>query len=451
MPDDPLFPKLMILLILILINAFFAAAEIAVISLSESRLKKQAEEGDKKARQLLKLTQAPDHFLSAIQIAITLAGFLSSAFAADTFSDPLVKWLVEERGVTALDSRALNSVMVVLITIVLSYFSLVLGELVPKRIAMKKTQAVARFTLGPVRAVAAVFRPVIWLLSKSTNGVLRLLRIDPNADQEDVSEDEIRMMVDLGEERGTIEASEKELIENIFEFNNTTAEDVMVHRTDMVMVWAQDTNEDILNAILTSGRSRFPVYEEDADHIVGVLNTRDFLLNAQAEHPKPLSELLRPAYFVPDSVRTDVLFRDMQSKKVHMAIVVDEYGGTSGLVTMEDLLEEIVGSIYDEFDPLEEQDIEQIEPGVWKVSGSCDLERVAQALEMEFPEEEESDTLGGLVFAQLSVIPEDGAQLEVDARGLRIKVLNFTDRRVEWALVSKPEDIRQKTKPNEQI
>ena len=443
MPDDPLFPKLMILLILILINAFFAAAEIAVISLSETRLKKQAEEGDKKARQLLKLTQAPDHFLSAIQIAITLAGFLSSAFAADTFSDPLVKWLVEERGVTALDSRALNSVMVVLITIVLSYFSLVLGELVPKRIAMKKTQAVARFTLGPVRAVAAVFRPVIWLLSKSTNGVLCLLRIDPNADQEDVSEDEIRMMVDLGEERGAIEASEKELIENIFEFNNTTAEDVMVHRTDMVMVWAQDTNEDIVNTILTSGRSRFPVYEEDADHIVGVLNTRDFLLNAQAEHPKPLSELLRPAYFVPDSVRTDVLFRDMQSKKVHMAIVVDEYGGTSGLVTMEDLLEEIVGSIYDEFDPLEEQDIEQIEPGVWKVSGSCDLERVAQALEMEFPEEEGSDTLGGLVFAQLSVIPEDGTQIEVDARGLHIRVLNFTDRRVEWALVSRQEPVRE--------
>lgn len=441
MPDDPLLPKLIVLVILILINAFFAGAEIAVISLSETRLKRQAEEGDKKAQRLLKLTQTPDHFLSAIQIAITLAGFLSSAFAADSFSDPLVTWLVEQKGVTALEPRALNNIMVVLITIVLSYFSLVLGELVPKRIAMKKTEAVARFTLGPVCAVAAVFRPVVWLLSKSTNGVLRLLHIDPNADQEDVSEDEIRMMVDLGEERGAIEASEKELIENIFEFNNTTAEDVMVHRTDMVMVWAQDTNEDILNAILTSGRSRFPVYEEDADHIVGILNTRDFLLSAQEERPKPLSELLRPAYFVPESVRTDVLFRDMQSKKVHMAIVVDEYGGTSGLVTMEDLLEEIVGNIYDEFDPLEEKDIEQIEPGVWKVSGSCDLERVAQALEAEFPEEEESDTLGGLVFAQLSVIPEDGAQLEVDACGLHIKVLNFTDRRVEWALVSKLEPV----------
>ncbi len=256
-----------------------------------------------------------------------------------------------------------------------------------------------------------------------------------------MSEDEILMMVDLGEERGAIEASEKELIENIFEFNNTTAEDVMVHRTDMVMVWAEDTNEDVVNAILTSGRSRFPVYKEDADHIVGILNTRDFLLSAQEDQPRPLSELLRPAYFVPESVRTDVLFRDMQSKKVHMAIVVDEYGGTSGLVTMEDLLEEIVGNIYDEFDPLEEKDIEQAEPGVWKVSGSCDLERVAQVLEMEFPEEEESDTLGGLVFAQLSVIPEDGSQLEVDACGLHIKVLNFNDRRVEWALVSRAEPV----------
>ena len=439
MSDDPFLPKLLLLVILVLINAFFAAAEIAVISLSETKLRHQAEEGDKKAQRLLKLTQAPDHFLSAIQIAITLAGFLSSAFAADSFSDPLVTWLVEEKGVTALDPHALNNLMVVLITLVLSYFSLVLGELVPKRIAMKKTEGVARFTAGAVSAVAVVFRPVIWLLSKSTNGVLRLLHIDPRADQEDVSEDEIRMMVDLGEERGAIETSEKELIENIFEFNNTTAEDVMVHRTDMVMVWVQDTGEEVLSTILSSGRSRFPVYEEDADHIVGILNTRDFLLNAQEAEPRPLAELLRPAYFVPESVRTDVLFRDMQGKKVHMAIVVDEYGGTSGLVTMEDLLEEIVGNIYDEFDPQEEKDIEQVEPGVWKASGSCPLEQIAQALEMEFPEEEESDTLGGLVFAQLSVIPEDGAQLEVDACGLRIQVRSFADRRVEWALVSKLE------------
>ena len=437
MPEDPLLPKIIVLVVLILSNAFFAAAEIAVISLSEAKLRRQAEEGDKKAKRLLTLMQAPDHFLSAIQVAITLAGFLSSAFAADSFSDPLVRWLTEDLGFTALPASTLNTLAVVLITIILSYFSLVLGELVPKRLAMKKTEGVARFTVGTVAAVAAVFRPVIWFLSKSTNGVLRLMHIDPKADEERVSEDEIRMMVDLGEERGDIETAEKELIENIFEFNNTTAEDVMIHRTDMVMLWVEDTDEDIVRTIRESGLSRFPVYEENADDIIGLLSTREYLLNAQLPRPKALRELLRPAYFVPESVRTDVLFRDMQSKKVHLAIVVDEYGGTSGLVTMEDLLEEIVGNIYDEFDPQEEKDIEQVEENLWRVAGSCDLELVAETLGVEFPEEEESDTLGGLVFAQLSVIPEDGSQLEVDACGLHIQVQNFTDRRVDWALVSK--------------
>ena len=442
--DDPLLP-ILVLIILVFINAFFAAAEIAVISLSESKLKKQAEDGDKKAKKLLKLTRSPDRFLSAIQIAITLAGFLSSAFAADSFADPLVEWLYYDKGFTALSPGTLNTIAVILITVVLSYFSLVLGELVPKRLAMKKTEAVARAAVGPVTAVAAVFRPVIWLLAKSTNGVLRLLRIDPKAEEEDVSEDEILMMVDLGEERGAIESSEKELIENIFEFNNTTAEDVMVHRTDMVMIWCDDTGEDIVRTIRESGLSRFPVYEEDADDIIGILNTRDYLLNAQSSRPKALRELLRPAYFVPESVRTDVLFRDMQSKKIHLAIVVDEYGGTSGLVTMEDLLEEIVGNIYDEFDPQEEKDIEQLEPGLWRIAGSCELEQVSAALGVEFPEDEESDTLGGLVFAQLSVIPEDGAQFEVDTCGLHIRVTEFKDRHVEWALVSKPEPPQPET------
>ena len=423
-PADPLLPKILVLVILILINAFFAAAEIAVISLSETKLRKQAEEGDRKAKKLLVLMQAPD-------------SFLSSAFAADSFSDPLVHWLTADKGFTAIPTSTLNTIMVVLIPIVLSYFSLVLGELVPKRIAMKKTEAVARFTVGAVTSVAAVFRPVIWLLSKSTNGVLRLLHIDPKADEEDVSEDEIRMMVDLGEERGAIESNEKELIDNIFEFNNTTAEDVMIHRTDMVMLWVEDTREEILATIRSSGLSRFPVYEENADDIIGILSTREYLLNAQAEAPKPMRELLRPAYFVPESVRTDVLFRDMQSKKVHMSIVVDEYGGTSGLVTMEDLLEEIVGNIYDEFDPQEEKDIEKVGDNLWRVAGSCELE----ATGVQFPEDEESDTLGGLVFAQLSFIPEDGSQFTVDACGLHIEVQSFNERRVEWALVSRlPEE-----------
>ena len=437
MSDDPLL-SILILVILTAINAFFAASEIAVISLSETKLRKQAEEGDKKAKKLLALMQAPDNFLSAIQIAITLAGFLNAAFAADSFAGPLVNWLVQDLGVTAIPVGVLNTLMVILVTIILSYFTLVLGELVPKRIAMKKTEGVARATVGAVWAVATVFRPVIWLLSKSTNGVLRLLHIDPKADEEEVSEDEIRMMVDLGEERGTIEANEKELIDNIFEFNNTTAEDVMVHRTDMVMIWADDPADEILRTIQDSGMSRFPVCEEDADDIIGLLKTRDYLLNAQLAHPKSLRELLRPAYFVPESVRTDVLFRDMQSRKVHLSIVVDEYGGTAGLVTMEDLLEEIVGNIYDEFDPQEAQEIIQLEPNLWRVAGGAELDDVAAALDLEFPEDEEADTLSGLIFDQLPVIPKDGpSQVEVEAAGLHIKVESVADRRVAWALVSK--------------
>ena len=215
MSEDPLLPKLMTLLVLILVNALFAAAEIAVLSLSEVRLKKQAGEGDKQAARLLALTQDPDRFLSAIQIGVTLAGFLSSAFAADSFSGPLVEWIINELGFTAVSPGTLNGVMVVLITVVLSYFSLVLGELVPKRIAMRKTEAVARFIMGPVCAVAVVFRPVIWLLSRSADAVLRLLHVDPRAEVEKVSRDEIMMLVELGAEQGVIRASEKELLGKI--------------------------------------------------------------------------------------------------------------------------------------------------------------------------------------------------------------------------------------------
>lgn len=271
-----------------------------------------------------------------------------------------------------------------------------------------------------------------------------MLRLIGKGDQE-VSEDEIMAMVEEGEESGAIESSEKELIENIFEFNNTTAEDVMVHRTDMVMISLQDTEEAIVETIHTSGLSRFPVCRDRADDIVGVLATREYLLNARLEQPKPLDQLLRPAYFVPETVRADVLFRDMQSRKIHMALVVDEYGGTSGLVTMEDLLEEIVGNIYDEFDPQDEQEIIRLNENLWRVAGSAKLEDLAQAMELELSEEDENerdyDTVGGLVFAQLDVIPEDGSRPVVEALGLRVRVEELADRRVEWALVEKPEPV----------
>ncbi len=255
----------------------------------------------------------------------------------------------------------------------------------------------------------------------------------------DVSEDNIMAMVEEGEESGAIQSNEKELIENVFEFDNMTAWDVMVHRRDMVSL-AVDADEDtVVKAIHQSGLSRFPVYQDDVDDILGVLSTRDYLLNFRLPQPKPMRDLLRPGYFVPETVPADRLFRDMQSKKIHMALVVDEYGGTSGLVTLEDLLEELVGKIYDEFDPQEEQDIIRLEDGRWRVSGSADLEELAATVGIDLPQEDDRDydTLGGLVFSQLPVIPEDGSRPVVEALGLRIRVEELCDRRVEWALVEK--------------
>ena len=265
--------------------------------------------------------------------------------------------------------------------------------------------------------------------------LLRLLRRE-----DEVSEDEIMAMVEEGEESGAIQSNEKELIENIFEFNNITAEDVMIHRTDMVTLALDEEEDVILDTIRQSGLSRFPVYQNDVDDIVGILSTREYLLNFHLPDPKPSRELLRTAYFVPESVPADVLFRDMQGKKTHMALVVDEYGGTSGLVTLEDLLEELVGNIYDEFDPQEEQDIIRLEDNKWRVSGSADLEELAEALNLDLSDEDlDYDTLGGLVFSQLSVIPDDGSRPIVEALGLRIQVEELCDRRVEWALVEKLE------------
>ena len=437
MSSDHIGPQLLLQLVLIFVNAFFASAEIAVLSLNENRLRRAAEEGDKKAGQMLKLLETPAKFLSTIQIGITMAGFLGSAFASENFADRLTRWLVDTMHVTAMPESVLHAISVVVITVILAYFTLVLGELVPKRLAMKYPDKVAGMASSVVRGTAIVFKPLIWLLSASTNGILRLFHIDPNEEDTDVSEDEIRLMVDIGEERGAIESSEKTMIENVFAFNNMTAENVMVHRTDMEAIWVEDTPEEIVDTIERTGLSRFPVYEEDADDIIGILSTRQYLLNAHRGMPKPLREILRPAYFVPESVQTDILFRDMQTKKVHMAIVVDEYGGTSGLVTMEDLLEEIVGNIYDEFDPQDEQEITQIEENLWRIAGSAELETISEALDIPLPLEEEYDTLGGLVFKQLSMIPEDGAQLTVDTCGLHIQVKEIAERRVEWALVSK--------------
>lgn len=435
MSSDPWAGPILLQLALILINGWFAATEVAVLSLNDTKLRHDAEEGDKTAAQLLRLTEAPNRFLSTIQVCITLAGFLGSAFAAERFASRLAA-AVTGLGLR-MDAAVLDALCVVVITLILSYFTLVLGELAPKRIAMQHPDQMARAAIGVLNVCAVVFHPIVWLLSVSTNAILRLVGIDPNAEEEEVTEEEIRMMVDVGGETGAIEETEKEMIENIFEFNNHTAEDVMTHRTNVTSIWVGEEPQVILQTIRESGLSRFPVYDEDMDDIIGTLNTRNFLLNMTAEHPRPIRELLHEAYFVPETVQADQLFRNMQMKKIHMAIVLDEYGGMSGIVTMEDLLEEIVGNIYDEFDPQAVADITRLGEDTWRIAGAAPLEDVAEALDVELPLEEEYDTLGGLIFNQFTTIPQDGSTPEVTVGRLRIQVEKIEEHHVETALVTK--------------
>lgn len=429
--------KLLLQVVLIGLNAFFAATEIAVVSLNATKLKKMEEEGDKRAKRLLKMVESPSSFLSTIQIAITLAGLLGSAFAADSFAGYIVDGVYNGLGLTMIPAGVMNTIAMIITTLVLSYFQLVFGELVPKRIAMQKSFQVACFTSRVVVAVATVMRPVIWLLSVSTNGMLKLLRLKVEAEEETVTEEEIRMMIDLGGQKGTIDQEEQEWIENVFRFDDISVREAMTRTADVEAFSLDATDEEIIHTIRETGLSRYPVYDEDINDIVGTLNARDFLLERGAEHPRSLKELLRSPYFVPESIHADDLFRDMQTKKIHIAIVIDEYGQTAGIITIEDLLEEIVGNIYDEFDPAEAPEMEKLGDNLWRVNGGVFIDELAEELDMEIPEDEDYDTVGGMIFSCLHTIPADGTQFDVQVNGLDIHVEKIEDRRIEEALIRK--------------
>ena len=426
-----LFHQLLLQAVLIALNAFFAATEIAVISLNTTKLKKYVEEGDAKAAKLLVLAENPSAFLSTIQIGITLAGFLGSAFAAENLADYLTpvfrSW--------GMSFGVANTLAIVLITIIISFFTLIFGELVPKRVAQQKSYAVAKFSCSVITVMAKIMRPVIWLTAASTNGLLRLMGMKEDGNEEQVTEDDIKLMVDAGGESGSIEEDEQEWIQNVFDFNDISVSDVMTREPDVVSFQKDTPEEEILSTIKKEGISRYPVYGEDINDILGVLNARDFLINLNEKDKKPLRSLLRPAYLVPESIRADKLFSNMQAKKTHLSIVVDEYGQTVGIVTLEDLLEEIVGNIYDEFDEVEAPEIEKLEDGSWRVSGALSLEDFVEETDLEVPENEDYDTIGGLVLSTLDQIPSDGTELDVQKDGLDIHVTSIVDRRIEEAIV----------------
>ncbi len=437
---DTVLWQILVQVILIALNAFFAASEIAVISLNEVKLRRQAEEGDAKAKKLLKMVGNSTSFLSTIQVGITLAGFLGSAFAADGFSEYLVDFLVNTCKLTSVPESVLDTISVIVITLILSFFTLVFGELVPKRVAMRNPEKLARRVCGFISGLSVAMRPIIWLLTVSTNGTLRLFGINPKENGEDVSQEDILDLVDAVEEQGEIDSDTKEMIENVFEFDNTTVGEIMTRRSDMRVLYETDTMEDIFRTIQESGLSRFPVCGENTDDIKGIVLAREYLFMAYNNPDCKLSDVMQKAKFVPDTLQANMLFRDMRDSQMHMAIVVDEFGQTAGIVTMEDLLEEIVGNIYDETDEPELPDIVEQEANRWQIAGATPIDEVEETVGLSLrTEEDDYDTFAGFVIANLGYIPQDGETPEFTYGSLTVRVLLVEDKRIDMTEVTKTE------------
>jgi putative hemolysin len=420
--------------LLILINAVFSAAEIAAISMNDTKLERMAASGNKKAKRLMSIVNVPSKFFATIQVAITFAGFLGSAFAADNFASRLADWA---DGRIPLTYSALNTISLILITLVLSYFTLVLGELVPKRIAQARPEPIALALSGVILFLSRLFAPIVWLLTKSGDALLRLLRIDPNANSAAVTEEEIRMMVDEGSERGSIAETEKLIINNVFAFNDLTADEVMTHRTDVEILWADDSADQWAATIFETRHSYYPIVVDDADDVAGVLAEKDYyrLEDFERTPSSIMANTMRPAQFVPEGVKCDVLFRNMKKNRNHFAIVLDDYGGVSGIITINDLLEQIVGDL-DDYDsqPGVVPEIVQVSDSEWEIQGSAALEDVAKATGVTLPDED-YDSFGGWVFGLLGEVPDDGETPVLLAQGLSVAVTLIAEHRLERARV----------------
>ena len=398
--------QLLLQLILILLNAFFAATEIAVISLNENKVRARAEDGDKKAGKILKIIEEPTRFLSAIQVGITLAGFLGSAFAADNFAERLTAFVMKSFELGPTYYGTINTVSVIVITLMLSYFTLVLGELVPKRVAMRHKEKLANAVCGFISGLTVVLKPVIWLLTASTNGMLRLFGIDPNAKEETVSEEDIVIMLDAGADEGTLDQEDITYIKNVFKLDRLTAADVMTQRSGMVCVTVGQSEDEIVSRIRTEGYSRIPVYDEEGEKIVGILHAREYLLHRGREDFR-LADVMLQALFVPETVHLDALLRDMQRDHRHMVIVVNEYGQVSGLVTMEDIIEQLVGEIWDEQDVATE-DIIKLDEQHYRVQTATSIDAFFDFFGLDSDEAIVSTTVNGWLTESCEGIPEVG-------------------------------------------
>ncbi|RHQ99845.1 MULTISPECIES: hemolysin family protein [Peptostreptococcales] len=444
-----MYKQIIFQVVLIMINAFFAMTEVALISTNKIKLKKMADEGDNIAKKLVDISEDPSEFLSTIQIGITFANFIASAFAADGLSGYLADFIYNTLNVKVLSYEMMSTASLILITIILSYFTLVLGELVPKRIAMQKPMEVARFACIPVSAISTVVKPAVKFLSLSTNVVLKGLRIDTNEEEDSITEEEIRMMLEIGNTGGTINSDEKEWIDNVFDFSDSSVREIMTHKSEVVGIYEDDSLSEIEEKIHETGYSRYPVYGENDNDIKGILYSKDFfaeVYNCFAKEDDDLgvvvnkNELnimdnLRKPYFIPDSMSSLLLFKNMQKNNTHIAIVINEYGENIGLITMEDLLEEIVGNIYDEYDECDDEDV-KISETTWKIKGSTSLDDLSDKFDIDFPDDLDYDTISGLILEKIQRIPNDGEKFEIEAFGMKIKVEKVEARKIEEVIIT---------------
>ena len=439
-----MFSQIIVLIVLILLNAFFASTEIAFISLNDNRIAKKANEGDKKAKSINKMLQNPSKFLATIQIGITLAGFLSSAFASEAFASRLAVVLDKA---FPLGVSFWTNISIIVITIILSYFSLVFGELVPKRIAMKYSEKVAYFSIGVIKFISIIAAPFVKFLTISTNLISKLFGIKEN-EEEIVTEEDIKDLVDAGKEDGTIEEDEKELINNVFEFNDKVTSEIMRHRTEMFALDINDPIDELIDGVTKNGFSRVPIYEENIDNIKGLIYVKDLIKYMNKDKKIKISELMKEPYFVSETKPINELFRELQMNKKQAAIVVDEYGGTAGFVTMEDILEELVGNIFDEYDKLE-KDYEKIDDNTYIVSGSLPIYEFEKLLDVEIPEGD-YDTISGYIIDELGRIPQNNEKVVVETELITYKIEECKNQRILKVKVCKNNPKKEPQKEEEE-
>ena len=426
--------RLVLLIVLIILNGFFSCAEIAVLQVGDTKLKKLAEEGNKDAKILLKLTEDPSRFLSTIQVAITLAGFLSSAFAADSFANPATRLLIK-MGVPISES-VLSPIVIVVITLILSYVNIVFGELVPKRLAQAYTEKIA-LSMAPVLQFASVlFRPFVGLLTVSTNTVMKLMGINPEDIEDKVSEEDIIMMLDEGTENGTIEHQENEMIQNVFEFNDLTVEDVCTHRTDVAMLYYEDSDEVWRKTIYNNRFANYPICGEDDDDVIGILDTKDYFRLEDQSRDSIMKNAVDKPFFVSQNMKVSDLFQTMKRERKYYAVVIDEYGGMTGIVSMHDLIEALVGDLQEEDDLPEPEPIEAVGENEWIILGIADLEDVNEALKLDIPTED-ADTFGGYIMGIMGTVPDDGSSFHLETDNLEIDVAYIKNHRIGKTIVRK--------------